>query len=526
MRRWGAGPNDALARHEVAALVALILLLGAALAARGAERAPMPQPAGPIGFGDVVGAALADARALGAAEAADTRYLSAAHLPPADRRELYAVLSVHVNLMSRESELVAPRKVTEWLWAVRLSDYRWPPKVWEDLRRINTYFALKVQTPAAAVAPAKKTRPKLVGHDRAGNPVYSGTEEYTDPGSATAAARDEFVLAPWLPLKEAGALALLTGSATPVVRADQFLYETGAQANRAGHGYYDFLALKSRKDAEQLAALDRRTAEGRFRELAAVIKSSGVSPNNRQVFWYRTVGGSWWETRDAFASTGKKNALNNLLDDYAHDAEEIVFTLPNRLPGYYLSDAQGNQVDSAPDTIASDGRATNNDRRVHPPYSCVACHEDGGLKPMNDYMRRVNRPERGASFAAIAADPDRAKRLKSVYLGPLQEEYEADAKSYGRFAGELSGLKSAEFARAYQRRWTAYIDAPVTPEVAAAECGVTADQFRAAVRRYAARKVVSPVLADLAIADPEPARREHWEEFFPVAMLALGGLEP
>lgn len=506
-------------------LAPLPLALAAAIAA-GAERAPMPQPAGPVGFTEAVSAALSDARALPAGVAATTRYLDARHLPPVERRELYAVLSYHVNGLSRESKRVPPRKVTEWLWAVDLTDYRWDPKVWEDLRRTNHYFAIKVQTPGTAVAPVKKTRPKLVGTYADGRPYYEGTEEYTEPGTA-ANAKDDFVAAPWLPVKEVGALLLLTGSATPIVRADEFLYQTGAQAERKGHGYYDWLGLTKRADAEKLAALDRRKAEELYRELAAIVPVSGVSPNNRQVFRYATITGAWWETRDAFANTDRKNAVANLLDDYQHDAEEIVFALPNGLPGYYLSDAKGVQVDTAPDTIAADHDATNNDRRVHVGYSCIACHQDAGLKPVRDYARRLYNPETGVSLATVALDPAKARRLESAYLGPLAKAYTRDVGDFTEAITDVCGLKPGELAKGMRRQWSRYIDAPVTLDMAAAECGVSAAELRAALRTHARTKgVIDPVLVGYLIEDPPPIRREHFEERFGALMLIVGGAHP
>lgn len=493
-------------------------LLGAA------ERAPAPQPAGPVGFADVVGAALADARQLPADAATNTRYLDARHLPPAERRELYAVVSYHVNGLSRESKRVAPRKVNEWLWAVDLTDYRWDAKVWEDLKRVNHYFAIKVQTAAVVAKPVTKTR-QVQRYDQYGR-SYLASEEYTEPG-VSLPAKEDFVPAPWLPTKETGALVALTGSVTPIVRADEFLHQTGAQAERKGHGYYDWLALTKRADAERLAALDRKKAEELYRELAAIVPVSGVSPNNRQVFRYATLTGAWWETRDAVNSVDRKNAVANLLGDYQHDAEEIVFTLPNGLPGFYLSDSKGVQVDTAPDTIAADSRSTNNDHRVHVGYSCIACHQDAGLKPVRDYARRLYNPATGVSLATVALDLPKAKRLESVYLGPLDRAYKRDAADYAEAVEEVSGLKPAALGKGYERQWSRYLDEPVTLERAAAECGVTPDELQRALRTYARTKgVIDPVLVGYLIEDPPPIRREHFEERFPVLMLVLGGAAP
>ncbi len=500
------------------------LILACALVGTAAESAPAPKDVAPIGFTEIVGAAHADAKALPVEVAARTRYLSAAHLSRAEQRELYAVLNYHINGLSRESKLTAARKVTEWLWAVDLVDYRWDAKVWDELKRANHYFTIKAQTAAVAAVPVTKTR-QVTRYDQYQRP-YQVNEEYTEPGTATPA-KEDFIPAPWLPVKEMTELVSLTGSATPIVRADEFLFRTGAQADRKGHGYYDWLGLKSRADAEKLAALDRKKAEELYRELAAIVPVSNVSPNNRQVFRYATLTGSWWESRDVNNSADKRNAVANLLEDYQHDAEEIVFTLPNGLPGFYLSDAKGNQVDTAPDTIASDGRSTNNDRRVHVGYSCVACHQDAGLKPVRDYARKLFNPETGVQLAAVAVDPLKAKRLESVYLGPLEKAYKRDSGDYADAVEQVSGFKSAALAKGYERQWARYLDDPVTIDRAAAECGVTVADLQRKLRDYArVKRVVDPVLVGYLIDDAPPIRREYFEERFSVLMLILGGATP
>ncbi|TXH99568.1 MAG: hypothetical protein E6Q76_19665 [Rhizobium sp.] len=521
-------------------LAVLPLILAAGLLGA-AERAPAPKAAGPVTFAEIATAALADAQALPAEVAARTRYLSAAHLPREERRELYAVVSYHVNGLSRESKRVPPRKVTERLWAVDLSDYRWSAAVWDDLKRVNHYFVLKVQQVAVAqkqvtkaVTDKVKKQRQVLRYDQYGRGSYvtedyyeDVTREVVETVAEPGATKEDFVAAPWLPPKEMAQLVARTGSVTPIVRADEFLFQTGAQADRKGHGYYDWLALTKRADAEQLAALDRKKAEDLYRELAAIIPVSGVSPNNRQVFRYATLTGSWWESRDVFNNRDRKNAVSHLLGDYEYDAEEIVFTLPNGLPGYYLSDAKGVQQDTAPDTIASDHRSTNNDRRVHVGMSCVTCHQDGGLKPVRDYARRLYSPEAGVSLATVALDPARAKRLESVYLGPLEKAYKRDAGDFAEAIEEVSGLRPAALAKGYERAWSRYLDEPVTLEKAAAECGVAPEVLRAKLRTYArAKGVIDPVLVGLVVDDPPPLRREHFEERFPVLMLVLGGAAP
>ncbi len=110
------------------------------------------------------------------------------------------------------------------------------------------------------------------------------------------------------------------------------------------------------------------------------------------------------------------------------------------------------------------------------------------------------------------------------------ETCELLARITGDFAEaitEASGLKPAELSRAVRRQWSAYIDAPVTIERAAAECGTTPAELRAALRTHVrAKGVIDPVLVGYLLDDPPPIRREHYEERFAALMLILGGVQP
>lgn len=447
---------------------------------------PAPDNA-PIGPADAVRAAAADLRRVAAADPArarETRYLTAAHVPLGERADLYAVVSYHVNGLSREATIVRPRRVNDWLWAVDLRDYGW-----------------------------KRERfGALVGERIALEPYYHAIE------ATTRAA----VNAPWLTPAAADITYLntATGSVVPIVRADWFLSRTFIQEGRGEFGYYDFLELRSRADAEKLAGLDRKKAEDLYREQAAVIQDSGVAvAGSRQLFRFSTIAGNWWETRDVLADKSlrdRRNPVRNLLGDYQHDAEEIVFTLPNRLPGFYLSDAAGKGVASAPPDIASDHRSASNDKRVHAGMSCVRCHTRGGLIPFDDLFRgRFDTTLR-------AADDKLERRLRSVYLGPIRRAFDRDADDYASAIADACGLTPAGLSAAVGRQWSRYADEPVTVERAAAETGFEPAEFLTRVRAFAARqRIADPVLLLFVGPDPRAMRREQFEELFPLLMSAL-----
>jgi hypothetical protein len=449
----------------------------------------MPRPAGPVGPAQVVAAAVADARTLPPEVAKTTRYLDARTLLGDEAAANYGVISYHLNGLSREVKIVAPRRVTPYVWAIDLTDYHYPSTVFGALREVNFYYAVPVLDPATGQK------------DFIPNPLLTGLAELTT----------------------------LTGSLTPVVRADQFLVLTGAQAGRAGFGYYDVLEFTKLADVEKLAALDRKTAERLYRESGSIIPASRVALNNRQLFRYATLVGCWWESRDADREDGRSNATANLLNDFKIAAREIVFTLPNGLPGYYACDADGKQVDTVPDTVATDNGSLNNDKRIHPCYSCVGCHSDAGLKPFDDWARRLYSRDTGLKFGRLAVDRESERRLESVYLGPVEKLYARDKADFAEKVLEASGLKPAELADEYRRVWSKYLDAPVTPRQAALELGVTVEDMRARFTLYAASKGaagIDPVLASLAAENGLPVRRAYWEERFATALLILQGANP
>jgi hypothetical protein len=62
---------------------------------------------------------------------------------------------------------------------------------------------------------------------------------------------------------------------------------------------------------------------------------------------------------------------------FRHDGGEIIFSLPNGLQGYYLADARGNRLDTAPIEIVSTSDPIEGDNRITAGSSCIGCHKEG-----------------------------------------------------------------------------------------------------------------------------------------------------
>lgn len=491
---------------------------------------PKDKSDAPVGFAEIATAARDDAKA-NPADAPHLRYLSAAHITDAEERaKLFAVVSYQVNSMSREAEIVPPRKVNEWLWTVNLDDYGWKAQTWEDLKRVNAYFTIKVQAASPAKA-VKKTR-QVQRLDQYGRPYYA-TEEYEEQPAAVA--KEDFVPAPWLPAKEMTELVLLTGSVTPVVAADQFLDQTMIQSGRGGHGYYDFLQLdktKTVKDLDDLIGFDRAKAVKARREVAAIVLKSGVAKFPRQIFREAAVTGGRWETRDTDSPLGDGNAVDRLFEAFKPKAKEIIVELPNGLPGYYLADAADKRQDAAPTAIVGNHKSFDNDLEIHAgTLTCVVCHRGALIKP-RDYGRAVYSDKTGVGLAVI--DPDLKRRANYAYLTKdFARALEEDNLRFDRKYKEATGLDTKDLIPAIGDVWKAYHVESVSLKRAAARAGVKPEVLRDALRKHVSAKQKAGVPADAVLAnfllddeDAQPVPVDLFEERFPVLMLILGGANP
>jgi hypothetical protein len=453
------------------------VLLGVLLAAVAAA-APAPVR-GPVTPAEVVGQALTHARTLPADVARTQRYLSLHNVPPADRDEATRVLAFHLNGFGREPDLVPLTKAGADVLTWNLRDFGVDRFVYGRLGQKDPYFHVTLDV----------------------------------AGRRTVAA------APWLDAKAIGELIRLTQSESPVLRADWFFVQTAVQADRGDTGYYDFLGVgKLLADFDRLVGLDRKEAERLRLEQAAVVVRSGVGLNNRQVHRLQALTGGYWITLDPKANVGERNAIRQLDKTFVFDAQEVYGTLPNGLFAYFLADAAGNRADTAPDFIASDRQSTGNDARVHVARSCVVCHAEG-LRPIDDYMRRVYRPPLGLT----SPDYDTSRRLRQLYLSDLQEKHDADVSRFARALRRLNGLTPPENARAYGRFWDRYQEAGRTIDDLAREVGETPVRLRARLQEAGKAGGLDPILAGLLADPPEPLRAEHVEEVFPLLVQTPGG---
>lgn len=386
-----------------------------------------------------------------------------------------AVFSYHCNHLSREPDIEHPVNLGNGLWKVDLRWFRWDVYVF-----------------AAAADKDVSFRNPGVRVSLSGQSISS-----FDPNCGSAVAWAELVK--------------LTCSQYPIANLGEFVHLTAIQADREGHGYYDFLGLgKKEKDFQDLIGADPKLAKKLKLEMAASVAKSSVTLNNRSMTRLQAITGGYWFTQDYKTSQGKQNTVRLLDGDAeppAGDASEQYGVLPNRLFAFWLQNGKGERQDSAPDFIASDSQAHGTDRRVHVGLGCVRCHTPG-LQGIDDWSRRVLQNPLGLQ----SVDYDKYKRLKQLYLSDLEGQLAEDNAAYAKALKRCNGLTPAANAKAYAD-FFAWYERDYAAKDIAKLVGCTEDGLLKAVRASAAATGYTDLVMAGLLADPPVSLRwEHVEE--------------
>lgn len=452
------------------------------------------------------------------------RYLSLYAVPETERKAFLEVLAFAVNQVSRESLFTNPHHVGSTCYRVDIRDYGWSAKAWENLAGADPYYHLQIGSTTTKESWSWKESKKLQTYYVRNERGYlverqrwvTSREKIKQPATTT---KTKAIVAPWVHFDAHATLEKYTLSPAPIVRADWWIWQTGGQDLRGGAGYYDFLGVTSGADFEKMVGLDRKVAERVQKEVAAIIRKSGVTLRSRQVWRLQSTSGSWWESRDVFKrarrrDNQKRNAITQLDRDFRPDALEIFATLPNGLFALAAVDANNQLQATVPDTIASDHFASSNDRRIQPGASCMRCHTNG-LQPLDDFSRAFYRDNLLAS-----KDREIARRLERIYLGPLQSKLKRDVEDYADSLKRLNGWTAEQASKLYPQWYYGYEEADLDAESIAREVGVDKEQLLAAIK--ATRGFGSNVLLSLVSKPAFPIRREHFEEEIELFFKALG----
>jgi cytochrome c5 len=174
--------------------------------------------------------------------------------------------------------------------------------------------------------------------------------------------------------------------------------------------YYDFLRLPPKiADLERILNVNKAQQVKDQDANRAGVRHSGVTLANRLVDRYDLEfkfgpKGDYWLTWDTKGEDGKRNLFDFVFSPFdfllagkvsdrafEFDANEVIFTLPNGLSGYYLADGRGNRIDAADTAIAFD-KSNNAQHLGKVPgeiingVSCMGCHA-GGMNFFTDEFR-------------------------------------------------------------------------------------------------------------------------------------------
>jgi hypothetical protein len=218
--------------------------------------------------------------------------------------------------------------------------------------------------------------------------------------------------------KVAGEVSGLCGSPISHLHADWF----AVQATRPP--LYDRLLdlPKTDKELETKIGVDvtKNIEDGTARR--AGFSESGVSVSNRLVERHPSTLGYYWKSYDFKRSNGTGSLFQFPLGPlvkgqpfqefaFVHDGGEMIFSLPNGLQGYFLTDGQGNRIDAGPIEVVRDLKETSGTPVVVNGVSCMHCHQKG----MIDFRDSVR--EGQAVFGDV--------RKKTLELYPPQAEMKA-----------------------------------------------------------------------------------------------------
>jgi hypothetical protein len=335
--------------------------------------------------------------------------------------------------------------------------------------------------------------------ERRGDQALIASEPWTNALGVTYTKR-------WVPAAEAGkrvsrvygshvdateieTLAVLTGSAIPIARAEWFTRI--ATSNVDGGAYYEFRGITQQTETEFLEAfvgVDTADIERLGSDKRAATFRSGVTKKPRQVEFFTgpqtrfdAGAGVVSITRDLADDDQfdpAKHPVFNLLDP-KFDASEIILEDAKGHHVYAIFDGQGNIAREVGSNVATDSTIPDgHPQRLQPAISCIRCHarkpHDGWRLVENDVAKLWAGGY--ATIGDLSEDEDAAIALRKLFA-----QYQGDPEKMFRRARidyheasvrSTAGMNAADAANAlvelYRRHW---FD-PVTPAVACEELGI------------------------------------------------------
>lgn len=325
-------------------------------------------------------------------------------------------------------------------------------------------------------------------------------------------------------------LAKTTGSKTPVLRSDWFLSNASVAP-----AYYDFIGIKGQfkdgklvdgeKQLDELAGIDFERAKRSL--IAAISDTKTVTLHNRillrRVTATEAQGGKHWTSIDTDSGLDKEDYLDQVdtFDTPVFKAKEIIFSNPNGLQSYGLADNKKALLDRAAVAIAQHGDKMPTrlqDKQVFAGLrSCMLCHYTG-LVQIRDKVRELSKGKIRLFIAdnigEARKDFDTLDRIEGAFGYDLDLIVRFDNAKYTAAVRAATGMEPLAVRDAFESLLFEYLDAFVTPEVAAAEAGMTTDVWLQTMRAAPPRldkKRLSPHVTALLQEPPAQVSRLDWE---------------
>lgn len=271
----------------------------------------------------------------------DVRYISLVHIY--NNRELQSKVPLFrdainklVNSLSWNSKLTAPSIVDKagLILRFRLTDYNWNEAQWKELERRYPYALDSWQLPG-----------------KARNIIINITNKI--------------------------------GARIPIVRGDWLVNQLSIPPL-----YTLFLGLP-RTEGELERNLRVNTAKNIADGTAirAGFQVSEIAANNRVIERHSLPDGKgyYWKSFDFDEEIGRKDIFQAPLN-FESFSKEMIFSLPNGMQGYMLTDKNGVRTDKVPNHLVSDISQSN--RSVAVGISCMQCHSRG-LKEKADEIGKI-----------------------------------------------------------------------------------------------------------------------------------------
>ena len=295
---------------------------------------------------------------------------------------------------------------------------------------------------------------------------------------------------------------------TPVVRADWL----AATATRAPL-YNDLLRLpKKQQELESRLGVAVFDNLAKGNALRSGFTKSGVSRHNRLAERHDlgAYAGYYWLSYDFKQSGGRASLHTNPLGPdaaqllggahaFEHAGGEIVFSLPNGLNGYYVSDVTGKRLDGGvPTEIVSDRTNTTGRAEVSNAMACMICHDQG--------IKQLPRDEIRALSKTYGAEEQRLVEALHPPQPQIDAAVQADTQRF------LTALKAAGITADGGSEPVAalfkYYDRELSMAHAAAEVGLDVEDFHT-------RLGPQPRLFDVkTLLEGDGMSREHFLDKF------------